>query len=234
MLCVYKKYCHGFDWHDISVWEAMLVNPESTESRFDFSGSDVKKFILQDIFREFGKAVDEQAVADVVYDRSERCCYESSTFVEGRIYEIEVEWRGNGCLVSAHEPECSQVIYSVNYYVYEFDTEEEVCYRVSENFLAPYKGVPSLERMYRDVFAKEEDALAYYDKMTLHEEAGRSVKQLLVMSKEVLGIEFYELNRQAIRLMEETGETPDSDSFCIPVEEHIAALHKIKDERANK
>lgn len=234
MKCVYKKFCYGYDWHDISVWEEMLVNPESTGSRFDFSGSDEKKYILQDIFREFGTAKDEQAPADVVYDRSERCYYESSTFVEGKTYKIEVEWRGHGFMVYAYEPDSSQAIYSVNYFICEFGSKDDVCYCVLENFLAPYKGVPSLERMYRDVFMEEAEALKYYESMTLRKGFGSSVKQLMVVEKTVLGNKFYELNRQAIRLMEETGETPDSDSFCIPAEEHIAALQEIKNAKAKE
>lgn len=233
MKCVYKKIIQEYETHELYVWEEMLENPESTGSKFDFSDSDEKWFILQDIFCVFGVPTDVQAPSDVVYARREQCYYESSTFVEWAICKIELEWRPDGVIVWAYEPGRSEAIYSINYHAYEFDAEK-VCYVVEEDFLAPYKGMLHVGRMYHDVFAEEAAALEYYDSMTLREGFGRSMKHVLVVEKAVLGNQFYELNRQAIRLMEETGETPDSESFRIDVNEHIEALEKIKLEKMNK
>ena len=230
MKCVYKKICQEYDRQNHYVWEEMLENPESTGSKFDFTDSDEKQVILQNIFRVFGVPTDEQAPADLVYSRREQCYYESSTFVEGKVYNIELEWRQNGVIVYAWFN--SQSEYTVNYYVHDF-FDEEVCYLVEENFPVSYEGIPK-GRMYHDVFTEEAEALKYYDSMTLREGFGNSVKQLLVVEKAVLGKPFYELNRQAIRLMEETGETPDSDSFRVDVKAHIEALKKIKQEKVSE
>lgn len=94
--------------------------------------------------------------------------------------------------------------------------------------MVPYKGMLNVGRMYHDVFTEEAEALTYYDSMPLRKGLGHSRKNLLVIEKAVIGNKFYELNRLAIRLMEETGETPDSESFHIDVNEHIEALEKIK------
>jgi len=227
MKCVYKKICQEFEPQALYVWEEMLENPVSTERRFDFSDVDERKFILQDIFRVFGVPDDIQAPADVVYSKIERCYYESSdvTFAEGKTYTIEVEWRQNGVIVYAWFH--SQSEYSVNYYVHDF-LDEEICYLVEESFMTPYKGMLHVGRMYHDVFTEEAAALEYHDSMTLRKSFVRSQKNLLVVEKTVLGKPFYELNRQAMRLMEETGETPDSSSFRIDVNDHIEVLEKIK------
>lgn len=230
MKCVYKKICQEYDRQNHYVWEEMLENPESTGSKFDFSDSDEKKVILQDIFRVFGVPTDVQGPSDVVYSRIEQCYYESSTFVEGKLYNIELEWRQNGVIVYAWFN--SQSEYTINYYVHDF-LDEEVCYLVEENFLVPYEGIPK-GRMYHDVFTEEAEALKYYDSMTMREGFGNSVKQLLLVEKAVIGKPFYELNRQAIRLMEETGETPDSESFHVDVKAHIEALEKIKQEKVSE
>lgn len=227
MKCVYKKICQEFTPQALYVWEEMLENPVSTGSRFDFSDVDERKFILQDIFRVFGVPADMQAPSDVVYSRIERCYYESSDaiFAEEKTYKIEVEWRQNGVIVYAWFH--SQSEYSINYFVHDF-FDEEVCYLVEENFMVPYNGMLNVGRMYHDVFTEEAEALTYYDSMTLRKGLAYSRKNMFVVEKAVIGNKFYEFNRQAIRLMEETGETPDSSSFRIDVNEHIEALEKIK------
>lgn len=231
MKCVYKKIvCEDYAGQNYYVREEMLENPESTGSKFDFTDSDERMFILQDIFRVFGVPADVQGPSDVLYSRIEQCYYDSSTFVEGKLYNIELEWRQNGVIVYAwfnHRAE-----YTINYHVHDF-LDEEICYLVEENFPVPYDGVPT-GRMYHDVFTEEAEALKYYDSMTLREGFGNSVKLLLVVEKAVIGHSFYEWNRQAMRLMEETGETPDSDSFRVDVNEHIKALEKIKLGKMNK
>ena len=79
MKCVYKKIiCANHDGQKHYVWEEMLENPEGACSKFDFTDSDERAFILQDIFRVFGVPADVQGPSDVLYSRIEQCYYDTN------------------------------------------------------------------------------------------------------------------------------------------------------------
>ena len=100
---------------------------------------------------------------------------------------------------------------------------------VTEDFLAPAKGVPVVQRMYHDIFDGQDAAQGYAESLRLHEfQYPASIAAFLVCNKEkVTHGEWYRLQREAMELMEEKGQTPLDSSFHIFVKAHIENLKRL-------
>jgi hypothetical protein len=100
---------------------------------------------------------------------------------------------------------------------------------VTEDFLAPSKGVPVVQRMYHDIFDGQDAAQGYAESLRLHEfQYPASIAAFLVCNKEkVTHGEWYRLQREAMELMEEKGQTPLDSSFHIFVKAHIENLKRL-------
>ena len=100
---------------------------------------------------------------------------------------------------------------------------------MTEDFLAPTKGVDLVERLYHDIFDDLEAAQNYAENLKLHEfKYSTSIVTFLVCNKgNVTQTEWYQLQKEAMQLMEEKGQTYLDDSFHIFVKCHIESLKKL-------
>ncbi len=104
---------------------------------------------------------------------------------------------------------------------------------MTEDFLAPAKGVDLVERLYHDIFDELEAAQDYAESLRLHEfQYPTSIVTLLICNREKISQdEWYLQQKEAMRLMEEKGQTYLDESFCIFAETHIENLKKLEDRK---
>ncbi len=104
--------------------------------------------------------------------------------------------------------------------------DDKVQYLVVENFLAPTKGVPSVQRMYHAPYLIEEEGRKALKELVLHEEYD-SCAEILVSNKESdEEDEWYKRNMQLVELMEKHPNVP----FRCFTEAH---LKEFESERRN-
>ena len=158
------------------------------------------------------------------YDEKESACYED----DGRIYyEAEADFDGEKQTLTRNLA-FGQVSYITTYHVEDIP-DGQLGYIVTEDFLAPAKGVDLVERLYHDIFDELETAQDYADNLKLHGfKYPTSIVTFLVCNKEsVLQTEWYKQQKEAMRLMEEKGQTYLDDSFHIFARRHIENLKKL-------
>ncbi len=114
------------------------------------------------------------------------------------------------------------------FYVY-YRINLQLGYIVTEDFLAPVKGVPLVQRLYHDIFDDPDAAQYYADNLKLHDlRYPKSIVTFLVCNRqEVSGQPWYQNEKEAMRLMTEKGQAHLDDSFCIFTKTHIEKLKKI-------
>lgn len=100
---------------------------------------------------------------------------------------------------------------------------------MTEDFLAPTKGVPLVQRLYHDIFDDQDAAQSYAENLKLHDfKYSTSIVAFLVCNKgNVPRQEWYQQQKEAMQLMEEKGQTYLDDSFQIFAKCHIEKLKKL-------
>lgn len=160
-----------------------------------------------------GKAVYEECET---YDKDGRIYYEREAAFNGRARTLTVD-----CLYG-------QISHTTTYHVEDIP-DDQIGYIVTEDFLAPAKGIPLVERMYHDVFNQLEEAENYARNLKLHDfHYPHSVVVFLVCNKkETSQTEWYQLQKKAMALMEKKGQTCFDESFSIFPKRHIENLQKL-------
>lgn len=230
----------GLDWHDChTITEQLKFNNKfeipkekildvvidyiCSNYKIGLSKEELKnkyqEFLDTKISIEIPILQDDGSMPEIIEDENGRYC-------EQAIYFIEKE----GYVVSLEEVYCfGQISFHVNF---KEEVIDDPCYLVYENFLAPTKGVDSIERMYRDFFENYDEAESYFDNLKLHNANYSTfgiVKEIRITSKKyIVGTKWYQLNMKANKLMNETQQTPYSKSFTVFVESHIKKLEELK------
>lgn len=231
----------GIDWHDSrTIHEQLKSNgsyniekdkvPEAIAD--DIAGDfpyveDIREKVLQALsekscFHFMVKSEEKDNMGNVLY--KDCAVYED----DGQIYyEAGAAFDGEKMTLT-QEYAFGQVSYTTSYYVEDIP-DDQLGYIVTEDFLAPYKGIPVVQRMYHDIFDGMDDAQSYAESLRLHEfQYPASIAAFLVCNKEkVTHGEWYRLQREAMELMEEKGQTPLDDSFHIFVKGHIENLKRL-------
>lgn len=126
-----------------------------------------------------------------------------------------------------------QVSYITTYYVEDIP-DDQLGYIVTEDFLAPAKGVPLVQRLYHDIFDEQAAAQSYAENLKPHDlQYPKSIVTFLVCNKGNVSQEkWYQQQKEAMLLMEEKGQTYLDESFCIFAKTHIENLKKLPTKEA--
>ncbi len=231
----------GIDWHDSRTINEQLKSSGSYNIRKEM----VPEVIADDIAKDFPyveyirekvmQALDQKtcfrfAIKAAETDSEGKITYKEceSYEMDGQTYlEQEAVFDGSGLTLS-RDYAFGQVSYITTYYVEDIP-DHQLGYIVTENFLAPTKGVDLVERLYHDIFNELETAQDYADNLKLHGfKYPISIVTFLVCNKEsVLQTEWYKQQKEAMRLMEEKEQTYLDDSFHIFAKHHIENLKKL-------
>lgn len=235
----------GIDWHDSNTINTQLeINGD-----YDLKEEDAAGIIADRIVKLLGdkSGMSNGEFKDLILNSFKKECDTTiRLYFEGQDEEIVDEfgktyYENELVLTPMEKHDDPTYIYgfSVNaafgqvshVYSYFGIKPQNPCYVVLENFLAPRKGVPSIERIYRDVFFDDKEAKDYLDKMELHSKDVNllgSRKELLVRDYDKMKEgEWYKSNMEAISLMDEKGATPYDDAFSIFPDTHIKNLNQI-------
>ncbi len=98
--------------------------------------------------------------------------------------------------------------------------DDKVHYLVVENFLAPRKGVPSIQRMFHKPYETENAARKAAKKLKKHEGYNSQIEIIVSNKESDAENEWYNLNLEAINLMNKATDVP----FCASVKKHIEEL----------
>ena len=231
----------GIDWHDSrTIHEQLKSNgsyniekdkipeaiAEDIAKNFPYV-EDIREKVLQALsektcFRFMVKSEEKDSMGNVsyqdcvIYEDDGGACYESEAAFDGEKLTLTQEYA------------FGQVSYTTAYYIEDIP-DSQLGYIVTEDFLAPSKGIPVVQRMYHDIFDGQDAAQGYAESLRLHEfQYPASIVAFLVCNKEkVTHGEWYRLQREAMELMEEKGQTPLDDSFHIFVKGHIENLKRL-------
>lgn len=240
---VLKKTYGGIDYHDsYTRMEQMTFN-----GGFDISKDDIPAVIANDIAERFPyvnglkenimKAIADKSKFNFLLKTGE-CDHEGNVIAyrdgdtheeDGVIYnENEAAFDGENMSL-LQDYLYGQVSYNTEYYVEDI-FDEEVGYIVTEDFPAPAKGVPLVQRLYHDVFLTLDEARAYMKSMKPHDiKYPKPILNLTVCNRCSISQEskdWYEKEKTCMRLMEEAGEDCLGDSFSIFTDKHIQNLTK--------
>ena len=231
----------GIDWHDsriiyeqlkfndsYNIGEEMVLEAIADAIAKDFPYvENIREKILQALsekscFRFMIKSEEKDSSGNTVYEDCEIYVADGKTY-----YENEAAFDG-GELTLTKDFAFGQVSYTTTYHVEDIP-DDQLGYIVTEDFLAPTKGVDLVERLYHDIFDDLEAAQNYAENLKLHEfKYSTSIVTFLVCNKgNVTQTEWYQLQKEAMQLMEEKGQTYLDDSFHIFVKCHIESLKKL-------
>lgn len=151
------------------------------------------------------------------YDDNGETWYENEASFDGEKMELKLDYA------------FGQVSYTTRYHVTDIPSDQ-LGYVVTEDFLAPTKGVDTVQRLYHDIFDNVSEADEYAKNMKLHEfDQQPSLVCLLVCDKgHITGTEWYKKQKEAMLLMEEKGQTYLDESFSIFVDRHIENLKSLE------
>ncbi|NBI85537.1 hypothetical protein D3Z47_04660 [Lachnospiraceae bacterium] len=235
----------GIDWHDSRTIHEQLKSsgsyniekdkvPEAIAD--DIAGDfpyveDIREKVLQALsenscFHFMVKSEEKDSTGNVLY--KDCAVYED----DGQIYyEAGAAFDGEKMTLT-QEYAFGQISYTTSYYVEDIP-DDQLGYIVTEDFLAPYKGIPVVQRMYHDIFDGLDDAQSYAESLRLHEfQYPTSIVTLLVCNREkVSQDEWYLQQKKAMELMEEKGQTHLDGSFHIFVKCHIENLKKLENRK---
>ena len=213
----------GIDWHDSrTIYEQLRNN-----SSFNIGKEVVPEVIADDIARDFPyaenirekilQALSEKkrfrfAIKTEETDSEGKITYKDceSCEMNGQIYlEQEAVFDGSK-LTFTRDYAFGQVSYITSYYIEDIP-DDQLGYIVTEDFLAPVKGVPLVQSL------------------RLHElQYPKSIVTFLVCNRQKTSLQpWYRREMEAIRLMEKTGQTYLDKSFCIFTKNHIESLKKL-------
>lgn len=231
----------GIDWHDSHTIHEQLGSGGSYNIEEDL----IPEAIADHIVRSFPYV--ENLREQVIQALSERSCFQfdikdtetdsagnvtyrdcAAYEADGRVYfEKEAVFDGCGQKLTWHYA-FGQVSYTTSYYVVEIP-DDQLGYIVTEDFLAPSKGIPVVQRLYHDIFDDQDAAKSYAENLKLHGFTyPKSIATFLVCNKrDVIQEEWYRRQKEAMRLMEEKGQSYLDDSFHIFINCHIENLKKL-------
>ena len=231
----------GIDYHDSrTIYEQLKSN-----GSYNIGEEMVPKIIADDIAKDFPYV--ENIRGKILQALSEKTCFRfmikseekdsagNTVYVDCGIYETdgktyyenEAAFDGEKRTLT-RDYAFGQVSYTTSYYAEDIP-DGQLGYIVTEDFLAPTKGVDLVERLYHDIFDELEAAQNYANSLKLHEfKYPTSIVTFLVCNKgSVLQTEWYKQQKEAMRLMEEKGQTYLDDSFHIFARRHIENLKKL-------
>ena len=231
----------GIDWHDSrTIHEQLKSNgsyniekdkvPEAIAD--DIAGDfpyveDIREKILQALsektcFRFAIKEEETDSEGNVTYKDCETSEFDGQTYLER-----EAVFDGSK-RTFRRDYAFGQVSYITSYYVEDIP-DDQLGYIVTEDFLAPAKGVPLVQRLYHDIFDDPDAAQHYADNLKLHDlQYPKSIVTFLVCNRqEVSGHPWYQNETEAMRLMAEKGQAYLDDSFYIFTRSHIEKLKKL-------
>ena len=237
----------GIDWHDShTIHKQLEIN-----GSYNIGIGLIPEAIADDIVRDFPYVEDLRE--KILQALSEKICFQfdfkdmetdsagnvtyrdSPTFEgDGRIYyEREAVFDGSKQALTRNYA-FGQISYTTTYHVEEIP-DDQLGYIVTEDFLAPSKGIPLVQRLYHDIFDGQDAAQSYAKSLRLHEfKYTTSIVTFLVCNKKkVSQDEWYLQQKEAMRLMEEKGQTYLDDSFHIFTRCHIESLKKLENRKEN-
>lgn len=236
----------GIDWHDSRTRNEQL----KCNNSYNIGKELVPEVIADDIARDFPYV--ENIRENILQALSQKTCFQfaiktEETDNEGKItykdcetcemngqtyLEQEAIFDGNELTLS-RDYAYGQVSYITSYYVEDIP-DNQLGFIVTEDFLAPVKGVPLVQRMYHDIFDDQGTAQSYADNLKLHDfKYPTSVVTFHVCNKGKVSQEkWYQQQKDAMRLMEKTGQTYLDESFCIFTKTHIENLKKLPTKEA--
>ena len=231
----------GIDWHDSRTIHEQLKSNGS----YNIEKDKVPEAIAEDIAKDFPYVEDIRE--KVLQALSEKSCFRfiikseekdsagnasyqdcASYEADGQIYYESAAAFDGGKQTLTQEYAFGQASYTTAYYAEDIPNSQ-LGYIVTEDFLAPAKGVDLVERLYHDIFDELETAQDYAANLKLHGfKYPTSIVTFLVCNKgSVLQTEWYKQQKEAMRLMEEKGQTYLDDSFHIFARRHIENLKKL-------
>ena len=235
----------GIDWHDSRIINEQLQYNGS----YNIDEAYVPQAIADDIAKDFPYV--ESIREKVLQALSEKSCFQFMIRLEekdssgnvayrdcaayesyGKVYlENEAAFDGNERALTL-DYAFGQVSYITTYHAEDIP-DDQLGYIVTEDFLAPFKGIPVVQRMYHDIFDGLEAAQDYAENFRLHGlECQPSIATLLACHKgNVTRTDWYRQQKEAMRLMEEKGQTYLDESFCIFVLGHVKKLEKMGDRK---
>lgn len=236
-----KSTYGGIDWHDARTVYKQLKSNGSC----NIEGDKVSKAIADDIAREFPYV--KNIWKKVMQALSEKSCFRfmirteekdnnGSTVYrecgiyetdEGKYYENEAVFDGEKMKLT-QDFAYGQVFYITTYQVEDIP-DDQVGYIVTEDFLAPTKGVDLVERLYHDIFDELNAAQNYANKLKPHKfEYSKSIITFLVCNRDkVVQTEWYQLQKEIMELMKVKGQTYLDDSFSIFPSKHKENLDRL-------
>lgn len=154
---------------------------------------------------------------------------ECGTYEEGgeTFYENEVVYDGKKQTLT-QSYYYGQISYITTYHVMDIP-DDQLGYMVTEDFLVPFKGIPLIERMYHDIFYDLSEAQDYAANLKLHDfEYPKSIAVFQICDRgKAVREKWYQLEREAMDLMKEKGQTHLCDSFDIFPQKHIENLKRL-------
>ena len=231
----------GIDWHDSRTIHEQLKSNGS----YNIEKDKIPEAIAEDIAKGFPYVEDIRE--KVLQALSEKSCFRfiikseekdsagnasyqdcASYEADGQIYYESAAAFDGGKQTLTQEYAFGQASYTTAYYAEDIPNSQ-LGYIVTEDFLAPVKGVPVVQRMYHDIFDRQDAAQIYAESLQLHEfQYPASIVTFLVCNKgKVSHNEWYRLQKEAMRLMDEKGQTHLDGSFHIFVKCHIKNLKRL-------
>ena len=231
----------GIDWHDsrtiyeqlksggsYDIREEMVPEAIADDIAKDFPYvEDIREKILQALsekscFRFAIKEEETDSEGNVTYKDCETSEFDGQTYLER-----EAVFDGSKRTLR-RDYAFGQVSYITTYHIEDIP-DDQLGYIVTEDFLAPTKGVPLVQRLYHDIFDDQDAAQSYAENLKLHDfKYSTSIVAFLVCNKgNVTRQEWYQQQKEAMQLMEEKGQTYLDDSFQIFAKCHIENLKKL-------
>lgn len=235
----------GIDWHDSRTIHEQLRNNGS----FNIEDEQVLETIADDIAKDFPYA--ENIRNKVLQALSEESCFQFMIKSEEKdgngntIYEDCGIYKADGKTYYENEAafdgkkrtltrdySFGQVSYITAYHVEDIP-DDQLGYIVTEDFLAPTKGIPLVQRLYHDIFDDQEAAQSYAKNLKRHDfKYPTSIVTFLVCNRqETVQQTWYQTEKEAMMLMEEKGQTYLDDSFHIFAKYHIEHLKKLENRK---
>lgn len=232
----------GIDWHDSrTIYEQLKYNDSYSIHETlipQVIADDIAKtyFYVKNIKERVQRAVSEKSCFRLAFKSEKRDDAGNITYQDCEIYEengkiyYENEATFNGSeLTLIREYGFGQVSYITEYHAEDIP-DDQLGYVVTEDFLAPAKGVPLVQRLYHDIFDDLEAAQNYAQNFRLHKlKYPKSIVTFRVCNKRTMSEQsWYQMQKEAMRLMEEKGYTYLDKSFRIFAEKHIENLKNLK------
>lgn len=241
MFVVIDNTYGGIDWHD-SCTRTNYIKPSEDKFGFD-TYEDAHRALIESIVQIYpeheskirsafatGQEISfpipvEECCQEPPYDVISKRDPEVITDNDGKTYyENEV------CIIPSELKICTDYMFGQVSYVayYKIKELKNPVYAVIENFLAPTKGVDSVERMYHKPFATVKEANDYIKSAIFHENTHRVQIYIAVFDTDTVNKKWLDLQYQIIELMDKFDDDMiHDDSFCLYSKTHLENLkHK--------